>query len=273
MRVLIVDDDASTGALLAAVVHRAGWEPTVCDDGAKCIDALLTSRFDVIVLDLLLPHVDGFSVIQFLGEKLPAMVRRVIVVSAASRTHMSRLDPGEVWRILTKPFDVTALQSIIWECGVFARLSEAGQPDDALLNDYLALSAASEGARAAIFARIDPDTELKYWRSVNYSEEYLARWFPIELRLHLPLCTAAVSGEPQLLHSIDLASRRYPALRPVWSAHGTGALAAIPIRSEGRVIGVAGWAYDRPQTFDSEQSRHLLDTAERIAPLALIASS
>lgn len=60
--ILIVEDDAKIAALLADYLEAAGWNTTRIDDGALALEFLRTNRVDLILLDLMLPGLDGIEV-------------------------------------------------------------------------------------------------------------------------------------------------------------------------------------------------------------------
>ena len=99
-RVLIIDDDPTTSATLAAVVRRQGWEHHVCADLATAWEALHSTPFDSVLLDLGLPDGDGTDLLQRLRRsppgELPDAKTPVLVISARSqlRSRLSALDLG-----------------------------------------------------------------------------------------------------------------------------------------------------------------------------------
>ncbi len=61
-RILIVDDDANTLEILRRWLNREGYATVSADNGAACLEALGTEAFDVIVLDVMMPGMDGLQV-------------------------------------------------------------------------------------------------------------------------------------------------------------------------------------------------------------------
>lgn len=62
--VLIAEDDRATASALARKIEQHGCKVTVCYDGQAALDALAGEKFDVIILDLLMPNKDGFTVLE-----------------------------------------------------------------------------------------------------------------------------------------------------------------------------------------------------------------
>ncbi len=67
-RILIVEDDARTSASVALYLRHAGYETREVADGASALDAAEDLRPDLIVLDLMLPGVDGLEVCRTLRK-------------------------------------------------------------------------------------------------------------------------------------------------------------------------------------------------------------
>jgi two-component system OmpR family response regulator/two-component system response regulator QseB len=99
-RVLIVEDDPTTSAALAGIVRRQQWEAQTREDLASAWEALRSSSFDILVLDLSLPDGEGTDLLQKLRRspagELPEAKTPVLVVSARSqlRSRLTALDLG-----------------------------------------------------------------------------------------------------------------------------------------------------------------------------------
>ena len=61
-RVLVVDDDAALAEMLGIVLRGEGFEPVFCGDGNTALDAFRAAKPDVVLLDLMLPGMDGIDV-------------------------------------------------------------------------------------------------------------------------------------------------------------------------------------------------------------------
>ncbi len=61
-RVLVVDDDAALSEMLGIVLRGEGFDPVFCGDGGTALDAFRTAKPDVVLLDLMLPGIDGIDV-------------------------------------------------------------------------------------------------------------------------------------------------------------------------------------------------------------------
>jgi len=61
-RVLVVDDDAALAEMLGIVLRGEGFDPVFCGDGSTALDAFRSAKPDVVLLDLMLPGLDGIDV-------------------------------------------------------------------------------------------------------------------------------------------------------------------------------------------------------------------
>jgi DNA-binding response OmpR family regulator len=123
-RVLVVDDEPAIRALVAKIVERQGFPVEIARDGAEAITLLDADDYGVIVLDLMMPNVDGYGLIEYLkqrGGQHPA----VIVISAGDSASLRRLDGSMVHSIVRKPFDIDVLGDLI---AAAARTMEEAQP-------------------------------------------------------------------------------------------------------------------------------------------------
>ncbi|MBU0766221.1 response regulator [Patescibacteria group bacterium] len=68
--VLIAEDDRATASALARKIEQGGCKVTVCYDGQVALDAMSGEKFDVIILDILMPNKDGLNVLKEKSETL-----------------------------------------------------------------------------------------------------------------------------------------------------------------------------------------------------------
>lgn len=103
-RALVVEDDPAIRRLVEKLLARRNIEIDVATDGAKAIEKIRSVPYSVIVLDLMVPEVNGFEVIDFIRRenlRIP-----VAVVSAVSQQALTKLDLDIVKLVISKPFDV-----------------------------------------------------------------------------------------------------------------------------------------------------------------------
>jgi signal transduction histidine kinase/CheY-like chemotaxis protein len=103
VQVLVVDDEAANRELLAAVLEPAGFTVTLASGGLEGIQLAMSGRPDLILLDLMMPDVTGFDVVEALRadeatETIPIMVLTAKLMTASDRLRLN----GQVSAILSR---------------------------------------------------------------------------------------------------------------------------------------------------------------------------
>lgn len=111
-KILVVDDEPAIRALVAKILERAGYPVDTARDGAEAIEKLETTQYAVIVLDLMMPNIDGYGLIRHLKAR-PGTKPAVIVVSAGDSAALRQLDGALVHSIVRKPFDIDVLGDLV----------------------------------------------------------------------------------------------------------------------------------------------------------------
>lgn len=114
LRVLIVDDNTDTAGSLSVLLRMWGHEVRSTHDGRSALDFCMEFRPDAVVLDIGLPHMDGFEVATRL-RALPDFERTLIVGSSGYSREADRQRAAEVGInvYFVKPFDPWRLESIL----------------------------------------------------------------------------------------------------------------------------------------------------------------
>jgi CheY-like chemotaxis protein len=102
-RLLVVDDDEGSRALVRQAIEREGWTVDEAADGAKALEAVRAARPDAIILDLIMPEMDGFEFLRRLREQpewreIPVVVVSSKDLSAADRARLN----GHVEAVVSK---------------------------------------------------------------------------------------------------------------------------------------------------------------------------
>jgi len=110
MKILIVEDDESVARFLNQAVAEAEYAPTVIGDGAEALEAAQTGDFDLLLLDVMLPGMDGFTVCRTLRAQNFTTPILLITARDAQEDKIAGLDSGADDYIV-KPFQVGELMA------------------------------------------------------------------------------------------------------------------------------------------------------------------
>jgi DNA-binding response OmpR family regulator len=109
-RALIVDDDEPIRSLLSTIVQHHGFAVETASDGDQAIASISRNGgFDVVLLDLMMPRVDGWAVLRYMQEHRPELVPRTIVATAVPERETLRSIENPVFTVLQKPFEMDRL--------------------------------------------------------------------------------------------------------------------------------------------------------------------
>jgi CheY-like chemotaxis protein len=120
--VLLIEDDGPTQSFLRALCRRLALTVYSVTDGDAAVAYLARVEPAVIVLDLYLPKLNGFDVLEILRRQQPHLVERVIVVTAASEHDLELAGSlGRVHSLLRKPVDLDTLALQLLACAAMHR--------------------------------------------------------------------------------------------------------------------------------------------------------
>ncbi|MDI6605941.1 MAG: response regulator [Candidatus Omnitrophota bacterium] len=106
-KLLVVDDERDIADTLVRTLKREGYEAVVAYDGEEALQRVKEENPDIILLDLLMPKLNGFDVLKEIREKHKDKWRPVIIVSAKSDLESVKEGYGlEADHYLTKPCSV-----------------------------------------------------------------------------------------------------------------------------------------------------------------------
>ena len=115
-RALVVDDDDPIRAMLKNVVQRQDLDVDTARDGVEAIARIDEDGYSVILLDLMMPKIDGFGVLEHMELHHPEKLRCTIIASAVPESEVLKKFRIPVYRIHAKPFDMKQLIEDIREC-------------------------------------------------------------------------------------------------------------------------------------------------------------
>ena len=126
MKLLLADDEPDMIRALSAILTHEGYEVDAVYDGAEALEKATTVSYEGLILDIMMPKLDGLGVLSALREK--DILTPVLLLTAKSQTEdkISGLDCGAD-DYLTKPFDIGEFLARI---RALTRRSTAKQPTD-----------------------------------------------------------------------------------------------------------------------------------------------
>jgi len=112
MRALIIEDEVRLAATLQDLLDLNGYSSDICHDGESGLDNALTGIYDVILLDVMLPRLDGISLLQKLRASGNATPVLMLTAKSDLSDRVTGLDSGADY-YLTKPFEPKELLACI----------------------------------------------------------------------------------------------------------------------------------------------------------------
>jgi DNA-binding NtrC family response regulator len=110
--ILVVDDDAEVRKTLSSILLEEGYSVETVENGRQAIKAYEKARFDVILIDIKLPDMEGTELLRSLMEKQPHIVKIIITGFPTLENAMETINEGADGYIL-KPFNVPKLLEMI----------------------------------------------------------------------------------------------------------------------------------------------------------------
>lgn len=117
-RVLVIDDDSATLVLICKILERGGYEVTPAGSSAEGLRLFRAKRFDLVLVDMVMPDMDGFETTSLLHRLSPEV--KIIAMSGAVNARSPdglelALKLGAK-RAIPKPFKPQELLSLVREC-------------------------------------------------------------------------------------------------------------------------------------------------------------
>ena len=115
-KILIVDDEPNIIMSLEYTFKKNNFKVFIARDGQEALDILQTEIPDVIILDIMMPNVDGYATIEFIKKEAKLAHCKVLFLSAKNRE--SDIEKGMALganAYMTKPFSVKKLVEQVYE--------------------------------------------------------------------------------------------------------------------------------------------------------------
>lgn len=152
-RIMVVDDEATSRKMLSLYLSQQGYEVETSESGEQALQSLRVRPYDIVLLDLLMPGMDGYQVLETLKADVELRELPVIVVSAVEEADgVARLIEMGAHDHLSKPFNAQLLTARVRACLVGKR---ARDQELAFLRGVTTLTQAAVAMEGEDF---DPET-------------------------------------------------------------------------------------------------------------------
>ncbi len=111
-RILVVDDEEALRIVLSAELEGEGYQVTNAGDGQEAINILATNEFDLILLDIKMPNVDGFEVLKYVKEHSPK-TKVVMLTGFADLKNAIESKKLGAEDFVSKPYDLVDLLTTV----------------------------------------------------------------------------------------------------------------------------------------------------------------
>lgn len=117
LHILVVDDDMMARMMAGQCVKQAGHTAAMAEDGVRAMEMLHADKYDLVLLDLLMPDMDGFEVLRQIKKNPRIKFIPVIMVSGVDEAEsVARCIQKGAAGHLAKPIDSMRLANLIAEC-------------------------------------------------------------------------------------------------------------------------------------------------------------
>ena len=106
-RILIVEDEPDIQELLSAYLQQAGYQTSLAGDGVEALELFRSASFDLVLLDIMLPKIDGFGVCELIRQE--SQVPILMLTALDGEAEQLRGFDLEIDDYVTKPFSMPVL--------------------------------------------------------------------------------------------------------------------------------------------------------------------
>jgi DNA-binding NtrC family response regulator len=188
-RALVVDDDRLMVKTLADVLALKGWEVSAAYSGRDAVQAALTSAFDVVLMDIKMPGMDGVDAFRAIKAQRPD-VKVVLMTAYATQDRIAEAEREGVICVLPKPVNVATLLDLL---GSSLRKDE---PILVIDSDAAFLKTLSEVLRLRGY-------ETVVAQNLDEATRLMAERRPVAVLLHMHLVSATAREAVLAVHHVS----------------------------------------------------------------------
>ena len=111
-RILVVDDEDALRMVLSSELSSSGYEVATASDGDEAITVIQNKKFDLVLLDIKMPKVDGFEVLKFVKKNYPTM-KVIMLTGFADLKNAIESKKHGAEDFVSKPYDLVDLLTTI----------------------------------------------------------------------------------------------------------------------------------------------------------------
>lgn len=113
VKILIVDDEVQNRELIEVILHKEAYELFFASNGEEAVEILKKETIDLLLLDLLMPKMDGFSTLKKLQEQNIKQPKVIIITALGDEPNKTLAKAYKVQGYVQKPYDIIDLKQQI----------------------------------------------------------------------------------------------------------------------------------------------------------------
>ena len=113
-KIMVVDDDNAVATFIADVLNQSGANVTTAAGGEAAIQRLADDNFDLVLLEMVMPGIDGSGVVEYIRARQPELLNWTILMTG-DRYHLATIRAISEYNLpsIFKPFDLNEFRSLI----------------------------------------------------------------------------------------------------------------------------------------------------------------
>jgi CheY-like chemotaxis protein len=113
MRILYVEDDPSLRELMKEIMVRMGFETEIVNNGFEALVALENRYYDIVLMDLSMPVMNGLEAARFIGAKSTFVLKPKIIIMSGHKLEKEQYAELGIHGFIQKPFSLSELRQSI----------------------------------------------------------------------------------------------------------------------------------------------------------------